>query len=402
MKPYPKYKHTGIEWIGEIPQEWEFVKLKYFAEINNGKDPSAVREESGKFPIYGSGGIFGRSNEYLYEGPSVLLGRKGTINNPQFVNEPFWAVDTAFYTKIKTGISPKFFYYLCQTLRFDLLSYGSAVPSMTQSVLNEQKLAKPSLEEQSILSQYLDYKISLIDSLISKNNQLIQLLEEKKQATINQAVTKGLNPNVKMKDSGIEWIREIPEHWELIKIKYVAELKSGDSITSERIYESGDYPVYGGNGTRGFTDSYTHSGEYPLIGRQGALCGNINYSKGKFWASEHAVVVSPKTPLNTYWIGELLRMMNLNQYSVSAAQPGLSVERINNLHIPVPSLTEQGDIAKLVFDLISNIESISHKLTRQNNLLQEYRQALISNAVTGKIDVQDETIPEEFTKEQMV
>jgi type I restriction enzyme S subunit len=85
-----------------------------------------------------------------------------------------------------------------------------------------------------------------------------------------------------------------------------------------------------------------------------------------------------------------------------AAQPGLSVERINNLHIPVPSLTEQGDIAKLVFDLISNIESISHKLTRQNNLLQEYRQALISNAVTGKIDVQDETIPEEFTKEQMV
>ena len=92
----------------------------------------------------------------------------------------------------------------------------------------------------------------------------------------------------------------------------------------------GDFPVYGGNGLRGYTTSFTHEGHYVLIGRQGALCGNINYAKGKFWASEHAVVASMIGKIDTYWLGELLRDMNLNQYSNAAAQPGLAVDRITD------------------------------------------------------------------------
>src|ERR1700676_4599527 len=116
----------------------------------------------------------------------------------------------------------------------------------------------------------------------------------------------------------------IPAHWTWKKIKYLASLRSGDTITSDSISDSGDYPVYGGNGIRGFTSSATHRGDYVLIGRQGALCGNINYASGEFWASEHAVVVDTRGRFNVRWLGEVLRSMNLNQYSQSAAQPGLS------------------------------------------------------------------------------
>jgi type I restriction enzyme S subunit len=150
------------------------------------------------------------------------------------------------------------------------------------------------------------------------------------------------------KPSNIQELGDIPKHWEVKKLKYVAFLKSGESINSESIKEYGDYPVYGGNGLRGFSNGYTHEGNYVLIGRQGALCGNINYATGKFWASEHAVVATIRNQENFEWLGELLRAMNLNQFSISAAQPGLAVERIKELMIPIPPINEQNSIAKFL------------------------------------------------------
>jgi type I restriction enzyme S subunit len=165
-------------------------------------------------------------------------------------------------------------------------------------------------------------------------------------------------------------------------IKRIATLRSGDSITAESIEEAGSYPVYGGNGLRGYVDRFTHEGEYALIGRQGALCGNVNYATGKFWASEHAVVVTPKRPLAMRWIGEVLRAMNLNQYSVSAAQPGLSVEMVSNLFIPVPPLREQHAIATFLDRETAKIDALVEEQRRLIELLKEKRQAVISQAVT--------------------
>lgn len=122
------------------------------------------------------------------------------------------------------------------------------------------------------------------------------------------------------KDSGVEWLGEIPEHWGIKKIQHIGRLKSGDNIISQQIEPDGLYPVFGGNGIRGYFDSYNHDGHYILIGRQGALCGNINYANGKFWASEHAVVINPLVNFEVFWLEELLMIMNLNQYSTSAAQ----------------------------------------------------------------------------------
>ena len=186
----------------------------------------------------------------------------------------------------------------------------------------------------------------------------------------------------KYKDSGVEWLGEVPAHWDAMPIKRLASLQSGESITAESIEEEGDFPVYGGNGLRGYASEFTHEGEYALIGRQGALCGNVNYATGQFWASEHAVVVSPTRPLIMKWIGEVLRVMNLNQYSVSAAQPGLSVDMVSRLAIPVPPLSEQQCIATFLDHETAKIDALVEEQRHLIELLKEKRQAVISRAVT--------------------
>ncbi|WP_411960426.1 restriction endonuclease subunit S [Pseudomonas mandelii] len=188
------------------------------------------------------------------------------------------------------------------------------------------------------------------------------------------------------KDSGVEWLGQVPELWHVKKLKWLASLQSGDFITGESIEDDGAYPVFGGNGLRGYAQSFTHDGHYALIGRQGALCGNINYADGKFWASEHAVVVSPYQTVATKWLGEMLRTMNLNQYSVSAAQPGLAVERVTDLYVSVPALGEQLAIAAHLGHETTRIDALVEKKTRFIELLREKRQALITHAVTKGLD----------------
>ena len=202
----------------------------------------------------------------------------------------------------------------------------------------------PPLDEQEAIAAYLDSVTSKIDEAIAQQQRMIDLLNERKQIIINQAVTKGLDPNVKMKPSGVDWIGEIPEHWEVRKLKHIAKLQSGETINSDSFTEDG-YPVFGGNGFRGYTNRYTNKGDFVLIGRQGALCGNVNYAHGCFFASEHAVVVYPYKQENILWLGEVIRTSNLNQYSQSAAQPGLAVSLIQNISYPYPPLSERELIA---------------------------------------------------------
>ncbi|HRP70442.1 MAG TPA: restriction endonuclease subunit S, partial [Turneriella sp.] len=185
-----------------------------------------------------------------------------------------------------------------------------------------------------------------------------------------------------MKDSGVEWLGMVPAHWEVKRLKYIARFRSGESITSENIEPEGQFPVYGGNGQRGFASNYTHDGEFILIGRQGALCGNINFANGKFWASEHAVVVRSTAKIVVRWLGELLYAMNLNQYNISAAQPGLAVERIQELAIPLPPLSEQRAIAAYLDRETARIDTLIAKQEQLIALIDEKRQALISHAVT--------------------
>ena len=180
----------------------------------------------------------------------------------------------------------------------------------------------------------------------------------------------------------VEWLSEVPIHWGVVALKRIVSLRSGEAITSEEIAETGDYPVFGGNGFRGYTSSFTHEGIYALIGRQGALCGNINYGTGRFWASEHALVASPVKKIEPKWLGELLRSMNLNQYSISAAQPGLAADALGSLAVPLPPFDEQASIAAFLDRETAKIDALVEEQRRLIALLKEKRQAVISHAVT--------------------
>jgi type I restriction enzyme S subunit len=184
-----KLKPSGVEFIGDIPEHWEVKRLKDFAKIENGRDYKDVEIDEGGYPVYGSGGEFRRSSEFLFNKPSVLLGRKGTIDKPLLVTKPFWTVDTMFYTDIKINVNYNFFYYLCNTIQFDMYAYGSALPSMTQQTLHTINFSKPPLKEQTAIANYLDQKTSKIDLLVSNLENQIKQLQEIIKIEIYNAVT---------------------------------------------------------------------------------------------------------------------------------------------------------------------------------------------------------------------
>lgn len=191
-----------------------------------------------------------------------------------------------------------------------------------------------------------------------------------------------MNRYERYKDSGIPWLGEVPEHWDKIAIHYLVNLKSGDSITALDLVENGEYPVFGGGGFRGYINSFTHSGQFNLIGRQGALCGNVTLANGKFFATEHAIVVTPIKKLDTKWLYYLLITMNLNQYSTSAAQPGISAEVIGRLRVPFPNFKEQTAIAHYLDTKLGEIDALIDKQQTLLEKLAEQRTAVITQAVT--------------------
>jgi len=405
--PYSAYKPSGVEWLGEVPEHWEVKRIaSLYREV--------VEQGSDELPVLSVSIHHGVSDSELSE---EEMDRKVTrsedrskykrVSAGDLVYNMMRAWQGAFGTVCVEGmVSPAYV----------VARPTSIVPSTwieyllrTDPAINEIKrfsrgitdfrlrlywdefknlrVCLPPCNERDALLEFLDHETAKIDALIAEQQRLIELLQEKRQAVISHAVTKGLNPDAPMKDSGVEWLGEVPEHWEVMPLKRIVAMQSGNSITAETIESAGAYPVYGGNGLRGYTSSFTHSGEFVLIGRQGALCGNINYATGRFFASEHAVVATARKSVDVTWLGEMMRTMNLNQYSVSAAQPGLSVELIGNVRTIYAPLEEQRRLAGFLSDQSETLAGLSTEAFKAIDLLQERRSALISAAVTGRIDV---------------
>ncbi len=409
MKKYDNYKDSGVEWIGKIPEHWDVKKLKFISKICNGQDQKAVIDDNGIYPIYGSGGIFGKAKSFLFDQPSVLLGRKGTIDKPQYVVEPFWTVDTSYYTKIKDGFSTRLFYYLCTTINFELYKYGSAIPSMTQGHLNEIKFSIPNtLDEQTAIANYLDHKTTQIDTLIAKKEQFISLLQEERTAVINQAVTKGLDPKVKMKDSGIEWLGEIPEHWEVKKLKFVSKITRGAILrpVDEPSYfdDNGEW-TYLNISDATICDKYLDYGKLRLSELGSTKSARVEPNNliitasatiGKPFINKIPVCVHdgfiPITELkvNIDFLYNYFKNPQLfNGLGKSNTQKNIYLEDVKNLIIPIPNLEEQLLIARYIEEEIIRIETLISKSLQEIELLKEYKTALISEVVTGKVDVRD-------------
>lgn len=246
----------------------------------------------------------------------------------------------------------------------------------------------PPVELQRKIVDEIAAKVSKVDALIANQQAQIEKLKQYKQSLITEVVTKGLNPDSPMKDSGNDLLGQIPAHWKAIKIKYLCSMQAGRNLISEQISDSGDYPVYGGNGLRGYFTEPNYIGECLLVGRQGALCGNVHHVSGEFWATEHAVITEPKEGVSIRYLFYLLTGMNLNLYvSPTAAQPGLSVSTVQNVISCLAPVDEQEQIVKLLDDKIRMIESLLQIKEKKKEPLTNYKKSVIYEYVTGKKEV---------------
>lgn len=300
---------------------FEKVKWGEVLSIKNGKNQKAVENPYGQYPIYGSGGVMGYADDYLCEAGTTIIGRKGSINNPIFVKEKFWNVDTAFGLQAGKSLDEKYLYYFCKTYNFLMHNKATTLPSLTKADLLNIQIPLPPLATQKKIAAILD----AADAHRQKTKQLLAKYDELAQSIFLDMFGDPVTN---------------PKGWKKVKLGTVTKMKAGKFVPASEIFSSPSdimYECYGGNGLRGYVNSYTHNGDFVLIGRQGALCGNVKLVRGVFHATEHAIVCSPKKKYETMWLYFLLDYLNLNKYATGAAQPGLNVGKLVEIEIVLPS-----------------------------------------------------------------
>jgi type I restriction enzyme S subunit len=407
---YPAYKPSGVEWLGEVPEHWTLAPLKKLLDIQNGSDYKAVETKDG-YPVIGSGGPFAFASQYHYEGESVLLGRKGTIDRPLYVRERFWAVDTMYWSKIRDGAHGRFAFYTSQCIPFQYYSTNTALPSMTKSLLGSHIVAVPCETEQGAIATFLDHETAKIDALIAEQQRLIELLQEKRQAVISHAVTKGLNPDAPMKDSGVEWLGEVPEHWDVKSCRNIASIGRGASPRP-----AGDSRYFGGDfipwvtvaeitkdcsmwlcsteqylTEEGAANSTVFSSGTVIYSNSGATLGVPKILKIDCCANDGVVGfrgldLSLKPEFLYHFLWQLTD--SIREWAKQGqGQPNLNTEIIKSIKIPLPPLEEQVDILRKLDEDLFVFDSLVSEADKAQFLLGERRSALISAAVTGQIDV---------------
>jgi len=418
LKPYPKYKDSGISWVGEIPKGWEVHRLKFLLFTLE----SGGREEGGGSML--DKGIFSLGGEHI--------NWNGTLNldNPKLVSEEYYkkmkqgklknndvlllkdgatigktailrkkefkkmAVNEhVFLMRANKRIDPKLLYYLiCSDYGFKqikLTEVGSAQGGINQDFISKIYFIVPAdKHEQTAIANFLDKKIAQIDVLIEKDKKLIELLKERRTALINHAVTKGLDPNAKLKDSGIPWIGEIPEGWEIGRLKNKTLIKYGASLSElERI--EGNISVFGSNGEVGKHNKSITQGKTLIIGRKGSY-GKLNLSENSCFPIDTTYFIDNTcTKCDIKYLYYLLSQLELDEISRDSAVPGLSREVVYNKVIPYVLKPEQTAIANYLDKATVRIDQTIQKVEQKINLLEEYKKSLIHNVVTGKIDVRE-------------
>jgi type I restriction enzyme S subunit len=184
-------KDTGLSFVSRVPAHWDMLRLKFMATIKNGVDYKHVEVESYEdgYPVYGSGGMFRKANEYLYDGESVLFGRKGTIDKPLFVHGKFWTVDTMFYSVLNSSVLPRYMYYFSLGMEFNYLATQTALPSITQQDLSNYFVCSPPRDEQQEIALYLDRETQKIDEMIELNEKAIVKLLEYRSSLITHVLS---------------------------------------------------------------------------------------------------------------------------------------------------------------------------------------------------------------------
>lgn len=397
-----KMKDSGIEWIGEIPEGWEIAKAKYFIDISHGSDPKI----QGFIPVYGSGSeSFKTCGEYK-EGPAVLIGRKGaTLHIPHYIEGKYWNVDTAFDVKSKSHCILKFYYYLAACFDYKYYISQTTLPGMTQSNYYNMFLPVPSLSKQFQIATYLDAHGAAFDFLISKVRSSIEEYKKLKQAVITQAVTKGVRGEREMKDSGVEWIGEIPVEWSVQRIKTIFSIRNERNFlpleqvnlislyTDKGVIQHCDIEKTTGN-------KASNADGYKKVCPNDMIVNIILCWMGAIGRSDYAGVTSPaydvyvpSPEIECRFYHYYFRTLGFsgdcykNGRGIMAMRWRTYSDQFRSIKVVVPPLEEQKEIVDHLDAKCAEIDGLIAKKEQLVKELESYKKSLIYEVVTGKREV---------------
>ena len=406
MDKYSSYKDSGFIWMGKIPSHWSLLKSKFLwresfnTSATGTEDLLSVSQYDGVTPANGS-----RSES--------LIGYKVVEENNLVINIMLaWMgglgvsaynglVSPAYCVyKLQGDNNPKYMHYLYKTpmylAEFTRHSTG-VIPSRWRMYTNDfgqiLTLIPPRMEQDAIVA-YLDAATAKIDEAIAQQQRMINLLNERKKIVINHAVTKGFNPNVKYKETGIAWIGAIPEHWQLMQLRYTVTNHDNlrQPITADqRDRNDPQYDYYGASGVIDRIDHYNVDDKVLLIGEDGAnlVLRNLPLvykAEGKFWVNNHAHILKPRG--NDYdFMALVLEAADYTLFITGSAQPKLSQANMNAVKLPIPPIEEQREIVAGIKPKLEKIDSFIEQHSSMVSFLQERKQIIINDVVTGKVKV---------------
>jgi len=447
MKKYDSYKDSGIEWIGEIPSHWDVKKIKHLCYVKarvgwKGLKSDEFLKEGFAYLVTGSDFYNDTVNwKECYqidkdrydddpfiqlEENDLLITKDGTIGKLAIVSnldKPACLNSGIFVIRSEDrNFTSQFLFWILKSKMFtkfnEFTSYGSTIQHLYQNVFVEFSFSLPSLAEQTAIANFLDLKTSEIDVIIADKKRLLELYEEEKTAIINKAVTKGINPDAPMKNSGIEWLGEIPEHWEVKKLKMLVS-KVGSGVTprggssvylsigiplirSQNVHFDGlkldDVAFISEEVDEEMSNSRIQDGDV-LLNITGASIGRCYFVPDGFGrgnVNQHVCIIRPNiNEVSTVYLSLLLRseigQLQIRLQQTGANREGLNFEQLKNFYLPVAtSLNEQKSIVHHIESECSHIDFKKARTEELIELLTEYRTALISEAVTGKIKVTED------------
>ena len=423
MQRYDTYKNSGVKWLGEIPSHWDAVRVKHLFIVSRGRVIAADQmNDEGEYPVYSSqtenNGCMGYISTYDYEGDVLTWTTDGAKAGTVFRRRgKFNCTNVCGVLTPITNNHLGYLYYAIYLAayynkRVDILGY-----KIMSNEMAELKFPLPPFKEQTAIANYLNTATAKIDAAIAQQQKMIDLLNERKQIIINRAVTKGLNPNAKMKDSGVEWIGEVPEGWEMNKFKNLYKTRTGITFTKAELVEFGERVIsYGQIHSK---ENWRASVNPDLIryipmslteGKSGALaekgdflfadtsedfegCGNNVYidTEEPIYAGYHTILAKCNNNqcgaylaylfASTKWRGQIRSMVNgVKVYSITQSI-------IKNASVILPSVDEQKAIADYIKNRVIVIDKAIKSHNQKISLLQERKQIIINEVVTGKVKV---------------
>ncbi|WP_449029336.1 restriction endonuclease subunit S [Prevotella jejuni] len=410
MKKYDEYKDSGVAWIGEVPKHWEVIKLKYKYHFQTGATPNTGKKENFEGELKWAnisdlnGSVVYDTTKHINKEAaskcsmnispkgSLMYSFKLSVGTVAFCGEDMYT-NEAIASFIPQKNDLKYLFY-CAPI-FIIHNANRNIynaPLLNQELIKNALICLPSLNEQTAIATYLDTHCAKIDNLISIQQKRIALLQELKQSVITHAVTKGLNPNVEMKQSGVEWIGDVPKHWELVRTRYLCNLCTGSKDTINRV-DDGKYPFYVRSPKVERIDTYSFDGEAILMAGDGVGAGKVfHYAVGKF--DYHQRVYNFHNFKHV--LGKFFYNYISNNFKYIIEEGGakntvdsVRLYMIQNFMTTVPPLEEQMEICNYIEQKEKVFDTSISNAQHQIDLLQEYKQSLITEVVTGKRKVTD-------------